>query len=373
MSKLSILIVFIFLSIVSRAQLTFEQFKNINIGLPFKESKSILVPQFLNNYKVLSNGVPGFYKLNIEETPFGNYGTGEYTFKYVKDTLVEATVEIERLIYDRKRFYAILKIIDRDIKNDQSLKLLTTYGKWDINTPIKEIEKIFKDIATEEYIIPGENINDKYFDLKDWSTYFAIYNNNIYTGNILIVQILVGRTSREIGNDKYTKSIYNSGRCMVKFFLRGEKYQDLIQMESGLQKLYTSFKEKKNEIDLQLKNGVYYLPVKVNNILDIEFVLDLGAADVSISPDIFLTLIKAGTIKDSDFIGEKSYQLADGTIAKSNVFNISSLKIGDIEIKNVTASVSNNLSSPLLLGSSALKKIGFYSIDNNRSVLIIQE
>jgi len=117
---------------------------------------------------------------------------------------------------------------------------------------------------------------------------------------------------------------------------------------------------------------VYNLPVKLNDNLTLNFILDLGASDVSISPDVLLVLLKTGSISESDFIGEETYQFADGSTAKSKVFNLKSLKIGDIEINNVRASVSGSVNSPLLLGQSALKKLGKYQIDNNNSVLIIE-
>jgi len=92
---------------------------------------------------------------------------------------------------------------------------------------------------------------------------------------------------------------------------------------------------------------------------------------VSLSPDVFLVLYRAGTISESDFIGTETYKFADGSTAKSNVFNLKSLKIGDFELKDVRASISNNISSPLLLGQSALKKLPSYRIDNQNNKLVI--
>jgi hypothetical protein len=41
--------------------------------------------------------------------------------------------------------------------------------------------------------------------------------------------------------------------------------------------------------------------------------LRAGATDVSVPADVFLTLKRTGTIKDSDVIGEQTYVLADGS------------------------------------------------------------
>ena len=126
------------------------------------------------------------------------------------------------------------------------------------------------------------------------------------------------------------------------------------------------------EISLIFENNIYKLPVKLNNNLTLDFILDLGASDVSISQDVFSVLVKTGSITETDFIGDQTYQLADGTTTKSKVFNLRSLKIGGIEIQNVRTSISNSIKSPLLLGQSALIKLGKYKIDNTKSVLTIE-
>jgi aspartyl protease family protein len=130
--------------------------------------------------------------------------------------------------------------------------------------------------------------------------------------------------------------------------------------------------EEVTQINLKFQNGVYYLPVIINHLITEEFTLDLGASDVSLSSNIFLKLYKSGTIQESDYIGTQSYKLADGDTATSRVFNLKSLTIGSIEIKDVRASISNNSDSPLLLGQSALKKLRSYRIDNKKSKLIIE-
>jgi clan AA aspartic protease (TIGR02281 family) len=104
-----------------------------------------------------------------------------------------------------------------------------------------------------------------------------------------------------------------------------------------------------------------------------DFILDLGASIVAISPDLFSVLVKSGTIESTDFIGTETYQLADGSAAKSKTFYLRKLKIGDIEISNVKATVSNSINAPLLLGQSALKRLGSYSIDNKKLVLKINK
>jgi clan AA aspartic protease (TIGR02281 family) len=118
-------------------------------------------------------------------------------------------------------------------------------------------------------------------------------------------------------------------------------------------------------------SGLYYIPVTVNNVLRISFILDSGASDISISPDVANTLWRTGTIEPSDYITTTTYQFADGSTADSDVWNIKEINIGGISIQNVRASISNNLTAPMLLGQSVMQRLGSYTIDNATHCLII--
>lgn len=83
-----------------------------------------------------------------------------------------------------------------------------------------------------------------------------------------------------------------------------------------------------------------------------------------------LTLIRSGTITGSDFLGEKTYVLADGTRVPSRIFRIKSLKIGNKVLESVTGSVAS-AKGELLLGQSFLGRFKSWSIDNNTNSLIL--
>lgn len=114
---------------------------------------------------------------------------------------------------------------------------------------------------------------------------------------------------------------------------------------------------------IQSKSGLFEIPALINNVLKIYLILDTGASDVSISPDVALTLIKAKAINEGDWLEGGYYKFADGSIAKSQRFMIRYLKIGDFEIKNIQASISNSIEAPLLLGQTALSQLGKIQID----------
>jgi uncharacterized protein YecT (DUF1311 family) len=70
----------------------------------------------------------------------------------------------------------------------------------------------------------------------------------------------------------------------------------------------------RDEIALVEANGVYKVPVVINGVLPLQFVLDSGAADVSLPADVFSTLRRTGTISDADYIGRGS---SDGSSDRS--------------------------------------------------------
>jgi clan AA aspartic protease (TIGR02281 family) len=135
-----------------------------------------------------------------------------------------------------------------------------------------------------------------------------------------------------------------------------------------------NLKPKQNTIKMmKSQSGVFEVPVELNKVLKISFIFDSGASDVSISPDVALTLMRTGTIEQTDFIGSQVYSFADGSTATSEVFILKEIKIGGHVIKNVRASISNSINAPMLLGQSVLQRLGKFSIDNNNHTLIIEE
>ena len=124
------------------------------------------------------------------------------------------------------------------------------------------------------------------------------------------------------------------------------------------------------EVPLVKEGGVYTVPVRINDVLTLDFIIDSGAAEVQVPADVALTLLRTGTISQSDFLPGETYRLADGSTTKSSRFNIKELKVGDYSVKQVAAGISD-IQGPLLLGQSFLSKAPSWSQDNKRGVLII--
>lgn len=118
-------------------------------------------------------------------------------------------------------------------------------------------------------------------------------------------------------------------------------------------------------------SGVFEVPVILNGVLKINFILDSGASEVSLSPDVALTLLRTGTITENDWLPSQTYIFADGSTAKSNRFLIRKLSIGDLVLTNIEAGISKSIQAPMLLGQNVLTQLGTFTIDYENLLLII--
>jgi hypothetical protein len=107
-------------------------------------------------------------------------------------------------------------------------------------------------------------------------------------------------------------------------------------------------------IPMVSNGGTFAVPVTINNQLTLKFVVDSGASDVSIPADVVMTLVRTGTITESDFLGNQTYRMADGSTVPSRRFVIRSLKVGDRVLEDVTAGIAP-VAGSLLLGQSFLR------------------
>jgi predicted aspartyl protease len=73
---------------------------------------------------------------------------------------------------------------------------------------------------------------------------------------------------------------------------------------------------------------------------------------------------------ESDFLGQKTYVLADGSMVPSQTFRIRSLKVGNRVLENVNGSTSEK--GFLLLGQSFLSRFKSWSVDNNKHALVLE-
>jgi hypothetical protein len=119
-------------------------------------------------------------------------------------------------------------------------------------------------------------------------------------------------------------------------------------------------------------HGTLQVPVVINGKISLNFTIDSGATDVSIPATVFSTLMRDGTVSSQDFLDKRLYKLADGSGEISQRFRIRSLRVGNLEVRDVIASVGDS-GGLLLLGQSFLSRLKSWSIDNERQTLLVTE
>jgi clan AA aspartic protease (TIGR02281 family) len=127
--------------------------------------------------------------------------------------------------------------------------------------------------------------------------------------------------------------------------------------------------------EVQMKkmySGVYEVPCLING-LQLKFIFDTGASDVSISSVEASFMLKNGYLNKDDIRGKEYFSTATGEIHEGTKINLREIKIGDAVLKNVEASVVQNQQAPLLLGQSVLERFGTITIDNINSKLVIKQ
>ena len=118
-------------------------------------------------------------------------------------------------------------------------------------------------------------------------------------------------------------------------------------------------------VPLKTYGAVFLVPVEINGTVAVDMIIDSGATDVAVSEEVFRRLEATGAVKD----GEKEYQIANGSTVRRATFTIRSLKIDNIVIKDIRASVGPG---PLLLGQAFLQRLSSWSIDNAARILILE-
>jgi len=124
------------------------------------------------------------------------------------------------------------------------------------------------------------------------------------------------------------------------------------------------------KIPLQKVGSLYYIPCKVNG-LNMKFIFDSGASNVTISLTEALFMLKNDYLTEQNIIGTNKFSIANGEIMEGTRIILNSIIIGGIELRNVEASIVHTPNAPLLLGQSALSKLGKYNFDYFNNTLTV--
>jgi clan AA aspartic protease (TIGR02281 family) len=175
-------------------------------------------------------------------------------------------------------------------------------------------------------------------------------------------QLALSIKAERVKLDKVTVDFYE-GRIT-----RGEYNKRRMEASNNITDLAAP---KTPPVALKRDGGIFVVPVEINGAITLDFGVDSGASVVTVPADVFSTLTRTGTIKDSDITGKQQYVLADGSTSQSFTFTIRSLKVGNNVVQNVPASVAP-ARADLLLGQSFLERFKSWSIDNTKHELHLE-
>ena len=163
---------------------------------------------------------------------------------------------------------------------------------------------------------------------------------------------------------------YANGKVTTGFW-QDENYVGTTALAGNTTSNTTTLQTSSNRVRMVQSGGTFKVPVRLNDQLTLDFMVDSGASDVTVPADVVMTLIRTKTITDSDFRGEQVYVLADGSRVKSRTFILRSLRVGNQTVQNVEASVAD-IKGSLLLGQSFLRRFKTWSSDNTTNELVLQ-
>ena len=116
------------------------------------------------------------------------------------------------------------------------------------------------------------------------------------------------------GGYRYHETIRKDGQIIVEMEAR-----ECVRVDNVSPPVASNSPSIRTVIPMLQEGGTFVVPTTINRKLTLDFIVDSGAADVSIPADVVMTLIRTGTITDADFLGKEIFKMADGsTVPPSN-------------------------------------------------------
>ncbi len=122
------------------------------------------------------------------------------------------------------------------------------------------------------------------------------------------------------------------------------------------------------ELPFTREGGVCQVKCVING-LPLYFVFDTGAADVTISSVEANFMLKSGYLNETDFMGKQNFVTATGEIHEGTIINLREVRVGDVVLRDVKASVVKSQSAPLLLGQTVFRRFGTLEVDNKAGII----
>lgn len=123
-----------------------------------------------------------------------------------------------------------------------------------------------------------------------------------------------------------------------------------------------------NIVPCRTEDNIPYINVSVGGVT-LEFILDTGCTDMSISRSDLQFFKRAGVVSNADYNGTITCSNADGRDNVCDVYNIRKITIGNRTIRNVRCFVARTDDCPRLLGNSIIRQLGSVHVDYKRNTV----
>lgn len=121
-------------------------------------------------------------------------------------------------------------------------------------------------------------------------------------------------------------------------------------------------------IEMVKDGGVYKVPCVVNG-LRLKFIFDTGASQVCISESQAVMMLENDYLSWDDIKGTSQSQVADGRIVDNTKIILKEIIIGEKKLTDVEAVVVHSQNAPLLLGQTAIEKLGKISLQGDKLII----
>ncbi len=154
-------------------------------------------------------------------------------------------------------------------------------------------------------------------------------------------------------------------------------YPEKAQEPTDMDKVFMDEAFKRDEISIPIQlsdSGSVEIPVMINDVLKIYVGLEKTSKEVIISKDIAKTLIQTKTLGYKEWKEGNYYQFIDENKAfeAPHVFILNSLALGEGQLTNLEAVISEDISRSMLISFDVLERFGKVNIDLEKMLLTIK-
>lgn len=119
-------------------------------------------------------------------------------------------------------------------------------------------------------------------------------------------------------------------------------------------------------------SGLYELQASLNDVAG-KFIFDTGASGIVINGSFYNRLERSGQLTRNDYRGAVQSIIADGSVVTGSLYNIRTLKAGNLTLRNVQVTVMPQANAGMLIGQTFLAKFGKVTLDFDNSRLILEK